>query len=300
MQNRIIEGFDHFVNRVSNDETNYLAEDGKYEDIKRQEPIRLDKSKKYIDSHSIYLTETLIALDTLVSIILSVEEDPKKKQEAVDEYRKKIESIVNGVSNNKESIKEAWDSISNEANDLNNKINASKDGNPKIENKPIDEFKRKMADLEGQKSSMGFSAYQGKKKELADELRDKTSTVELLNYSVFKEAAGYLKQAVDVLKQGALKEVDAISLIPNQDSINRAFNNVMNSFVTIFNPKGRDPKSETDDDAINSKIDKEKKDAEDDQKKSETGVYAEHIFGDGKDKKDNSGLPSKIKKKNER
>lgn len=298
MQNRIIEGFDNFTKTIFESENDYIAEDGKYKDIVRQGPIRLDKSKTYIDSHSIYLTETLIALDTLVSIILSVEEDPGKKQAAIDDYKRKIEDISNSVSDTPESIKSAWDKISDEAINLNNQINSSEKGNPKIEDKPIEEFKRQMADLEKKKNSMAFSAYQSKKKELMDELRDKTSTVELLNYTTFKEAAEHLKNAVDVLKKGALEEIKAINLIPDKDSIDKAFNKVMDSFIVLFNPKGRDPKSETSDEAINARIEKEKKSAIEDQEKSTTGVYAEHIFG--KDKKDNSGLPSKIKKKNER
>lgn len=165
--------------------------------------------------HSLFFTEALNSLDSLFSIVLSVEEDEGNKQKEILKYSNALKSLTSKADGTLDGIKEVWDSIQILAS------NMLPSSMKKIEgSEPILTLKKEIDDLKSKKDSGSITDAEFKellsnaKKDAIEATKMDPSIINLNDYA---QASKLFDQSIDKFKSGAFKELERVKEASEKD-----------------------------------------------------------------------------------
>lgn len=201
-------GFSNFLEAEENsgEESIYISED------KRK---KSDDESFSAQGHDIFFTETMNSLDTLFSIVLSVENDEDNKQKEILKYTNAIKSLRSKADGSLEGIKDVWKEINALAKEM------LPSAVRKIQESPaILDFKNSIEDLKSKKNSGDITdeEFSNKIKNLKEKaIEDTKSNVSFLNLNDYSKASKLLFISIDKFTQGAFKELERSKDFSNRD-----------------------------------------------------------------------------------
>jgi hypothetical protein len=176
---------------------------------------RSDDSAFSSQGHSLFFTEALNSLDSLFSIVLSVEEDEGNKQKEILKYSNALKSLATKADGTLDGIKEVWDSIQILASNM---LPSSK---KKIEGSgPIVTLRKEVDDLKSKKDAGDITEEEFKqllstaKKDAIEASKMDPSIINLNDYA---QASKLFDQSISKFKSGAFKELERVKEASEED-----------------------------------------------------------------------------------
>jgi hypothetical protein len=176
---------------------------------------RSDDSAFSSQGHSLFFTEALNSLDSLFSIVLSVEEDENNKQKEILKYSNALKSLATKADGTLEGIKEVWDNIQILASNM---LPSSK---KKIEGSgPILTLRKEVNDLKAKKDAGDITEEEFKellstaKKDAIEASKMDPSIINLNDYA---QASKLFDQSISKFKSGAFKELERVKGASEED-----------------------------------------------------------------------------------
>jgi len=176
---------------------------------------RSDDSAFSSQGHSLFFTEVLNSLDSLFSIVLSVEEDEGNKQKEILKYSNALKGLATKADGTLEGIKEVWDTIQILASNM---LPSSR---KKIEGSgPIVTLRKEVDDLKSKKDAGDITEEEFKEllsTAKKDAIEASKMDPSLINLNDYAQASKLFDQSISKFKSGAFKELERVKEASEKD-----------------------------------------------------------------------------------